>query len=110
MIIELDKYKNIERTQARYVRDVRADLDDIVTNLTTYQEKIKREVWDRADPEIAASRHWDDVSTEDMEAIDDLVIMLQRWTRARIMIRQVIESLQTIEDTLLGNQEGGSHD
>lgn len=110
MRIELDKYKNIERTQARYARDAGENLEEIVSNLTTYQEKIKREVWDGHNPEKAASRYWDNASMEDMDALDEVVITLNRWMKARIMIRQAMESLQIAEYILLGNQEGGSHD
>lgn len=110
MRIELDKYKNIERTQARYARDARENLEDIVCNLIAYQEKMKREVWDGDDPEKAASRYWDNASLEDMDAIDDLVIMLKRWRSVRIMIHQAMESLMTAEYILLDNQEGGDHD
>lgn len=110
MIIELDKYKNIERTQARYARDAREDLEEIVSNFTTYQEKIKREVWDGHELEKAASRYWDNASMEDMDALDEVVITLNRWMKAKIMIRQAIESLRTAGYILLGNQEGGDHD
>lgn len=110
MRIELDKYKNIERTQARYARDARENIEEIVCNLITYQEKMKREVWGGDDPEKAASLYWDNASLEDMDAIDDLVITLKRWRSARIMIHQAMESLLTAEYILLGDKEGGSHD